>query len=831
MIGLKGYIVITNLFRGKKASKALISALDRSQAIIEFKPDGTILSANKNFLDTMGYTLAEIKGKHHRMFVHPDEASSQAYTEFWDSLRKGNFEAEEYRRLGKGGKEVWIQASYNPVMGFSGKVDKVVKIATDVTKRKLKEADTHGQITALNRAQAVIEFELDGTIIHANENFLSVMGYTLDEIKGKHHKMFLADTDSATKAYKDFWEELGKGNFKSGEFKRISRNGQTVWINATYNPIFDPTGKPIKVVKYATDVTAAKIKNADFEGQMEAIKKAQAVIEFNLDGTIITANGNFTTTLGYTLEEIQGQHHRIFVEPSEVESEAYAKFWDTLKAGNFMSGEFKRVSKTGQTIWINASYNPIFGPDGKPFKVVKYATNITDEKLRSADFEGQINAVKKAQAVIEFNLDGTIIDANENFLGALQYSADEITGQHHRMFVTEEEKNSAFYQEFWDALRRGEYKAGEFRRVAKDGSDVWIQATYNPIYDPSGKPFKVVKYASNITEEVRKRAEFRLLSLVANETDNSVIITNADGLIEYTNPGFEKMTGYTNSEVIGRKPGDFLQGPDTNPQIRQNIRQKLNERVPFYDEILNYHKDGSSYWISLSINPVFDSNGTLERFVSIQADITATKTSALEQQMRTEAIGRSNVVIEWQPNGQLHGTNALLNDMLETSDRDKINDMLHISSILNKDEMDMLDRNQPVAKEFSCTLDDGRVKWIEGNFQSIQNYRGETIMLVMYGTDATERKETVERANNIMLSVLENIDNIADQINDVTSQTQLLSLNATIEAARAGEAGRGFAVVADEVRSLANMTGTSTEEIASLIKTTREQMQTLNASA
>lgn len=817
---------------GKKSSiSALLDALDRSQAFIEFKPDGTIITANNNFLAAMGYRLDEIKGKHHRIFVEPEESESQEYKNFWAKLAEGEYQADEFKRISKAGKEVWIQASYNPVIGLTGKTEKIVKIATDVTERKLKEADNIGQITAINRVQAVIEFELDGTIIKANDNFLSAMGYSLEEIEGQHHSIFVSPVEKESHEYQAFWSSLAEGKFKSGDFERFDKNGESIWISASYNPIFDPSGRPIKVVKYATDITQEKLKNADFEGQLSAIGKSQAVIEFELDGTIITANENFLNALGYELEEVVGQHHRMFVEECERNSSAYSLFWQSFKKGKFKSAEFKRISKTGAEIWIQASYNPIFDPNGNPVKVVKYATDITKQKLRNADFEGQMNAVHKSQAVIEFEMDGTIITANDNFLSAMGYSLEEIQGQHHKIFVEEHEKNSDIYEAFWHSLRQGTFKSGEFRRISKTGEDVWIQASYNPILDPSGKPFKVVKYASDITEDVKKKNEFKILSLVANETDNSVIITDANGLIEYANPGFTKMTGYSIEEALGKKPGSLLQGPDTDPSVIANIRHKLDERVPFYDEILNYHRDGNSYWISLSINPVFDADGNVERFVSIQADITSTKTGAMQQKMRTEAIERSNIVIEWAPDEQLQSANRLTEDILETSDKSKLSKILSMSSILTPEEKKSLQMNQPVAKDFCCKLDTGSEKWIEGNFQTIQDFRGDTVMIVMYGTDATERKQTVEHANSIMMSVLENIDGIANQINGVTSQTQLLSLNATIEAARAGDAGRGFAVVADEVRSLASMTGVSTEEIASLVKTTRDQMQELNKSA
>lgn len=812
-----------------KTLNALHKALDLSQAIIEFDPDGLILSANTNFLKTMGYSLDEIKGKHHEIFVSPEEAQSNEYKEFWQNLKSGEYQAAEYMRFGKNTKEIWIQASYNPVLDMNGTTEKIVKIATDITKRKLEQAEKDGNINAINRVQAVIEFELDGTIITANENFLNTVGYKLEEIQGQHHSKFVDKSEAESKDYQMFWQSLRNGEYKAGEFKRLGKSGNSIWINASYNPVFDPNGKPFKVVKFATDITEEKIKNADYEGQISAVHKSQAVIEFNLDGTILKANDNFLTTLEYTSEEIIGKHHSLFVEEEEQTSEKYRNFWKQLALGKYQSGEFMRITKNGKEVWIQASYNPIFNPQGEPFKVVKYASDITENKLRAADFEGQMEAVKKAQAVIEFDLDGKIISVNENFLHAMGYTESEILHQHHSLFVDSAEKKSSSYLEFWAALKSGEFKSGEFKRISKAGSDVWIQATYNPIFDPKGRPFKVVKYATDITEDVRKREEFKLLSLVANETDNSVIITDASGLIEYVNPGFTNMTGFTSEEAIGKKPASILQGPDTNQETIKTIRERINAQVSFYDEILNYHKDGSSYWISLSINPVFGSDGQLERFVSIQADVTATKTSALEQNMRTDAISRANAVIEWQPDGVLNNVNPLLKNILATNNDNQLNSLLQLSSILNNEELSDLKKHIAVSKEFSIELPDGQEKWIEGSFQAIQDYRGEIVMLVMYGADATERKKTVEHANTIMMSVLENIDNIANHINDVTSQTQLLSLNATIEAARAGEAGRGFSVVADEVRSLSSMTGVSADEIASLVKDTRQQMDELNA--
>nr|WP_315752095.1 MULTISPECIES: PAS domain-containing methyl-accepting chemotaxis protein [unclassified Bradyrhizobium] len=367
------------LFRSNSRSdaEAQLAAISRAMAVIEFQLDGTIITANKNFLNALGYQLEEIQGRHHSMFVEPSERDGAAYREFWAALSRGELKAAEFKRIGKGGREIWIEASYNPVLDSAGKPVKVVKFATDITEKKLRSMADGSKLAAIDRAQAMIEFKLDGTIVSANKNFLDALGYRLDEIQGKHHSMFVEPALRDSAAYREFWAALNRGEYQGGEYKRIGKGGKEVWILATYNPVLDATGRPIGVVKFATDVTAQKLTNADLAGQIEAIGKSQAVIEFNMDGTVITANDNFLHALGYTLAEIRGKHHSMFVEPSERESAAYRDFWASLNRGQYQSAEYKRIGKGGREVYIQASYNPILDLNGKPFKVVKYATDVT----------------------------------------------------------------------------------------------------------------------------------------------------------------------------------------------------------------------------------------------------------------------------------------------------------------------------------------------------------------------------------------------------------------------------------------------------------------------
>lgn len=363
--------------------------------------------------------------------------------------------------------------------------------------------EIEGKLAALNRVQAVIEFNLDGTIRDANPNFLSAVGYSIDEIKGRHHRMFVDSQYANSFEYRQFWEKLARGEFDQGEYKRLGKGGREIWIQASYNPLFDEKGQPYAVVKFATDITGQKIRDADFRSQIDAIGKSQAVIEFGLDGIVHSANANFLNTLGYTLDEIKGRHHRMFVDTQYANSIDYKLFWEKLNRGEFDAGEYRRIGKGGKEVWISASYNPITDMNGKVVKVVKYASDISAQKLK----DQELAALSKTQAVINFNLDGTIIEANDNFYAAMGYRPEEIRNKHHSMFCDSSYAVSGEYREFWTKLNAGQFVSGQFKRVAKGGREVWLQASYNPVFDLTGKVFKVVKYATDITKQKQESLE------------------------------------------------------------------------------------------------------------------------------------------------------------------------------------------------------------------------------------------------------------------------------------------------------------------------------------
>lgn len=290
-------------------------------------------------------------------------------------------------------------------------------------------------LKAIHRVQAVIEFKLDGTVLVANDNFLSALGYRLEEIEGRHHSMFCEPSYASSNAYKDFWSKLNRGEYEAGQFLRIAKGGKEVWIQASYNPVFDDAGKLVKVVKFATDITNEKIKeleqqktNDNFSGIMNAISKTQAVIEFNLDGIVQTANDNFLNTLGYRMEDIKGKHHSMFCDPAYSSSNAYREFWQKLNRGDFDAGQYKRIGKGGKEVWIQAAYNPVFDMNGKVIKVVKFASDITKQKNEAVSLVKALGEAERSLAAASEELTATATQLSANATRTTQHSNSASAG-------------------------------------------------------------------------------------------------------------------------------------------------------------------------------------------------------------------------------------------------------------------------------------------------------------------------------------------------------------------------------------------------------------------
>jgi methyl-accepting chemotaxis protein len=280
-------------------------------------------------------------------------------------------------------------------------------------------------MAAINASQAVIKFNLDGIILNANPNFCAALGYSLSEIVGKHHSVFV-DPDHAKGAeYREFWANLRAGKFDRGQYKRLAKGGKPIWIEASYNPVFRH-GKPVKIVKIATDITEAKRRAMEDAGKLDALSRSQAVIEFTPVGNILTANENFCNALGYRLEEIVGKHHSLFCDKAYIQTEDYRNFWKRLAGGEFFSNEFVRYGKAGNAIWIQAAYNPIFDDAGKVVKVVKFATDVTERMASVGRLGGAISQVANGDLTV--HLDQPLVPSMEKTRADFNLAVERLCG-------------------------------------------------------------------------------------------------------------------------------------------------------------------------------------------------------------------------------------------------------------------------------------------------------------------------------------------------------------------------------------------------------------------
>jgi methyl-accepting chemotaxis protein len=374
-------------------------------ATLTVDADGLILDASPAMLALLGYAPRALIGQPHALLCPEEEQLPTADRPAWRRRAACQETPRTRRRVRADGQSLWPLLAHVPLPGADGAPTAWLEVALDTRSRERADADLLARDAALQRSQAVIEFDLDGCVLTANDNFLRALGYQADEVVGRHHRMFCHPADAQSSEYLHFWASLQRGEFRTGEYRRVSREGQDVWIQASYNPILDADGRPRKIVKFALDVTSQKLAALAAQGSFAAISRSAAVISFDLAGQVLDANDNFLRTMGYTLDEIRGQHHSLFCEPDHAQSREYRDFWADLNAGRFAAGRFKRRGKLGAEVWIEASYNPILDPLGRPTRVMKVATDVTEHVKREHEVAGKISAMTQVLAALSGSID------------------------------------------------------------------------------------------------------------------------------------------------------------------------------------------------------------------------------------------------------------------------------------------------------------------------------------------------------------------------------------------------------------------------------------------
>ncbi|MFZ2987179.1 PAS domain S-box protein, partial [Ideonella sp.] len=734
-------------------ANGVLAAINRTQAVVEFDLDGRVISANELFLRTMGYRRKEVMGEHHRKFCSAETTADQDYAGFWQALKQGQPQSGEFRRVAADGRPVWLSATYTPILDAGGTIKKIVKFASDITPQKLKTLEDEGKVAAIGRSQGVIEFDLSGQVLWANDNFLEAMNYRLDEIQGQHHRLFVDAEEAKSAAYRQFWQRLGAGEYQAGEFLRIGKDGRRVWIQASYNPILDLEGHAIKVVKYATDITAAKQAALENEARMSALSQSAGLMELTADRHICAINDRLLKSLGLAREECIGRSEDTLRFEDDLRKEEQTELWNRLREGRSASLEYRARGANGREVWLSAICSPVLDTAERLQKVVVIAQDVTEEKTIRQEATGKINAIERSQAVIEFDLTGRVLNANANFLKLMGYHLDDVKGRHHRMFVPPDQAASSDYQAFWERLSRGEVECGEYKRLGRDGREVWIQATYNPIFDPRGNPIKVVKFASDVTAGKLRAAEFEA-KVAAIDKGQAVIEFDLDGRVLTANRNFLAAMGYTLREIQGQHhsflcDAEYVQGPEY-----RDFWLRLGEGQLVSGRFQRMGKYNRRVWIQATYNPILDLNGRVSKVVKYAFDVT----NEVEMEQRI-----SNKAVEMR-----QGIDELVQSITQIA------------------------ANSGVAAETAADATQAARAGHEALAKSI-------VAITAIQTGAAKMGEIVR------------------VIGEIANQTNLLAFNAAIEAARAGAHGVGFSVVAGEVRKLAERSSIAAREIASLI--------------
>ncbi len=707
------------------------------------------------------------------------------------------------------------------------------KRARKVSVDAARLGDLEAQAAAIANVQSVIELDPEGRVTAANDQFLRMTGYALEEVRGQHHSAFVDPAERDGGEYRQLWEKLARGESVVAQMSRRTKDRRRLWIQATCFCVAGAEGKPRKYVEIAFDLSALHDRleetSAELQVRKDIMNVTSIVSEGDRKGDILSINDKYIEVSKYSREELLGSPHSITRHP-DMPKEVFKKMWSTIGHGEVFRGVIKNRAKDGQPYYVDAVIAPLLGENGKPKKYLGVRYEITATEIERQNARGILAAISASYAYVEFDLGGHVLAANPKFLQLMGYQSEEVAGKHHRMFVDPGLANSPAYQQFWSELNAGKPCIDVFKRTTKSGQEVWLQATYAPVKDEMGRVLKIIKIATDVTAQVRASEENARIRTALDKASASVMLADDNLSIIYINEAATKLFREAQAEfrrdlpaldaerIVGSNIDVFHKNPAHQRQLLSALRSTHHAEVRLGGRAMR-----------IAATPVLDTSGKRLGTVVEWWD----RTQEVRSEQEVSAIVRKALEGDLTERVPTDGKTEFfailasgLNELLENTAQ-MVRQIKAAALAVHRGAEEISQGNTNLSQrteEQSASLEEtaSSMEQMTSTVKQNADNAGQANQLATAARDQAEKGgAVVGKAVRAMTEINEASKKIADiisVIDEIAFQTNLLALNAAVEAARAGEQGRGFAVVATEVRSLAGRSATAAKEIKDLIQ-------------